>query len=206
MPGKQLDAMIVLLGATGYVGQAFARALLQRGWSFAALTRKEVNYTRFEVLLEHLRSSRPSFLINAAGHTGRPNVDACETALAETLAGNTLLAQTVAHACFVAHIPFGHVSSGCIYSWAKIADAGRMRIEKDLMRLELQAARSIPGAIRGFTKADLPNFSFRSPPCSFYSGTKALAEEAIGQTGSCCYLWRLRLPFHSMRSITPGTF
>jgi UDP-glucose 4,6-dehydratase len=50
------------------------------------------------------------------------------------------------------------------------------------------------GIVGGYTESDLPNFSFRNPPCSFYSGTKALAEEAIlglGQT----YLWRLRIPF-----------
>jgi nucleoside-diphosphate-sugar epimerase len=91
-------------------------------------------------------------------------------------------------------VPFGYVSSGCIYSGAKIAVAGTTRVEKDLMRPELQAARSMPGAIRGYTEADLPNFSFRSPPCSLYSGAKALAEEAIGHLGGG-YLWRLRLPF-----------
>jgi dTDP-4-dehydrorhamnose reductase len=71
MHDKRLADLTVLLGASGYVGQAFARALLQRGWRFAVLTRKEVNYTRFEVLLEYLRSYRPSFLINAAGHKGQ---------------------------------------------------------------------------------------------------------------------------------------
>jgi hypothetical protein len=34
---------------------------------------------------------------------------------------------------------------------------------------------------RGFTETDAPNFSFRSPPCSFYSGTKALGVEAIAE-------------------------
>ncbi|HEX4646421.1 MAG TPA: dTDP-4-dehydrorhamnose reductase, partial [Verrucomicrobiae bacterium] len=32
------------------------------------------------------------------------------------------------------------------------------------------------------------------PPCSFYSGTKALAEEAIEGIGRS-YVWRLRIPF-----------
>ena len=47
---------------------------------------------------------------------------------------------------------------------------------------------------RGFTETDPPNFSFRSPPCSFYSGTKALGEEAIAGLGRS-YIWRLRIPF-----------
>src|SRR5207253_4985249 len=49
-------------------------------------------------------------------------------------------------------------------------------------------------AIGGYTETDAPNFTFRSPPCSFYSGTKALAEEAIADLGQT-YLWRLRIPF-----------
>src|SRR5690348_1393274 len=39
-----------------------------------------------------------------------------------------------------------------------------------------------------------PNFSFRDPPCSFYSGSKALGEEAIAGVGQN-YCWRLRIPF-----------
>jgi dTDP-4-dehydrorhamnose reductase len=187
--------MIVLLGATGYIGQAFAHALRRRHWPFAALTRKEIDYTRFEVLLHYLRSQRPSFLVNAAGYTGSPNVDACEAARAETLSGNTLFPQAVAHACLVAGVPWGHVSSGCIYSGAKILSETETRIEKDLTRPDpREVVRNEPTRIRGFTETDPPNFSFRAPPCSFYSGTKALAEEAIAGVGQC-YLWRLRIPF-----------
>src|SRR6266436_4056860 len=105
--------MILLLGATGYIGQAFQRELTRRNWQFTALSRKEIDYSRFDVLLNFLRENKPVFLINAAGYTGKPNVDACETARAETLAGNTLLPLTIAHACMAAGIPFGHVSSGC---------------------------------------------------------------------------------------------
>jgi UDP-glucose 4,6-dehydratase len=55
-------------------------------------------------------------------------------------------------------------------------------------------AENNPSAIHGFTETDEPNFTFRSPPCSFYSGTKALAEEAISGVGQS-YIWRLRIPF-----------
>jgi dTDP-4-dehydrorhamnose reductase len=187
--------VIVLLGASGYVGQAFAQALRARNWPFVALTRQEVNYTRFEILRQYLENARPSFLINAAGYTGAPNVDACEAARAETLQGNTLFPQAVAHACVAAGVPWGHVSSGCIYSGAKVVSKGAMGIEKDLMRPELrELARTTRGAIHGYTEQDPPNFSFRAPPCSFYSGTKALAEEAVAGVGEV-YLWRLRIPF-----------
>jgi dTDP-4-dehydrorhamnose reductase len=192
--------MILLLGASGYIGQAFATTLRERSQVFRMVSRREADYTRFDVLLELLRSVKPTFVINAAGYTGKPNVDACESAKADTLAGNTLLPQTIAHACGVAGIPWGHVSSGCIFSGAKVVQGGRERVEKNLSTPALkQLAEQQPEAIRGYDERDEPNFSFRQPPCSFYSGSKALAEEAISGVGQT-YLWRLRIPFDEVDS------
>jgi len=137
--------MILLLGATGYIGEAFARDLRERGSPFTTLARKDLDYTNFERLLGFLRERKPSFVVNAAGFTGKPNVDACETAQADTLAGNTLLPQTIAHACAAAGIPWGHVSSGCIFSGAKVVQGGNTVVEKDLTRPDLhKLAQQIP--------------------------------------------------------------
>ena len=190
--------MIVLLGASGYVGQALARELQRRGASFLPLSRAGLDYTKFEILWTFLREKKPELVINAAGFTGKPNVDACETAQADTLQGNTLLALTVAQACLAASVPYGHVSSGCIYSGAHVKVGGQWRVEKDLSQPALKRlAESQADCIRGFAESDEPNFSFRHPPCSFYSGTKALAEEALLKLGSG-YLWRLRIPFDAI--------
>jgi len=171
--------MILLLGATGYIGEAFAHELKRRKMDFLTLSRKQVDYSRFESLLEFLRAKQPEFIINAAGYTGKPNVDACELDKAGTLVGNTLLPQTIAHACAATGVPWGHVSSGCIYSGAKISDNGQVRVEKDMMKPDLHAlVEKSPEKILGFNENDTPNFSFRDQPCSFYSGTKALGEEA----------------------------
>jgi len=187
--------MILLFGASGYIGQAFQKAMRQRRLPFTPLSRDQLDYTRFDVLLQCLREFRPDLTINAAGYTGKPNVDGCESARAETLAANTLLPQTIAHACVVAGIPWGHVSSGCIYSGAKVMLNGEWKVEPDLTQPHLRRLPDEnPDAIQGFTERDEPNFSFRRPPCSFYSGTKALAEEAIAGVGRG-YLWRLRIPF-----------
>jgi dTDP-4-dehydrorhamnose reductase len=187
--------MILLLGATGYIGEAFARELHSRKLPFTALSRSSVDYSRFDVLLKYLQTVRPAFLINAAGYTGKPNVDACETARADTLQGNTLLPQTIAQACAATATPWGHVSSGCIFSGAKVSIGGQLCAEKDLIRPDLQQiVADHRGDIHGFTETDEPNFSFRQPPCSFYSGTKALGEEAIAGLGHS-YIWRLRIPF-----------
>ena len=187
--------MIILLGASGYIGQAFARELERRKRSFTPLSRKEVNYARFEELLRYLKTSKPEFVINAAGYTGKPNVDACEIARADTLQGNTLLPQTIAHACAASDIPWGHVSSGCIFSGGKVEINGQVWTEKNLMQPELRrVVEQSPERVHGFTETDTPNFSFRDMPCSFYSGTKALAEEGIAGVGKS-YIWRLRIPF-----------
>jgi dTDP-4-dehydrorhamnose reductase len=187
--------MILLLGASGYIGQAFVRELQRRKWPFKLLSRKDVDYSRFEVLLEFLKKNKPEFLVNAAGYTGKPNVDACEIAKADTLAGNALLPQTIAHACAVCAIPWGHVSSGCVFSGAKVTLNGQAHTEKDFTRPDLRSlVEKSPEAIHGFTETDQQNFTFRDLPCSFYSGTKALGEEAIAGVGHS-YVWRLRIPF-----------
>lgn len=187
--------MILLLGATGYVGGAFAAELRRRGLDHVALSRRDADYARFPVLLEWLRTRRPSFVIHAAGFTGKPNVDACEAAWADTLAGNTLLPQTVGHACEAAGIPWGHVSSGCIYTGAKVETGGVLTVEPDLTVPSLRAlVDERSPRIRGFREEDEPNFTFRRGPCSFYSGTKALGEEAMAGLGRT-YVWRLRIPF-----------
>ncbi|HEY3756008.1 MAG TPA: sugar nucleotide-binding protein [Opitutaceae bacterium] len=164
--------MIYLLGGSGYVGQAYQRLLAQKNLPYRNLRRAELDYTDPAVLAEALRRDKPEFLINAAGYTGKPNVDACEVHKDECLFGNAVLPGRVARACAEAGVPWGHVSSGCIYNGSR-SDGG------------------------GFREDDPPNFSFRSPPCSFYSGTKALGEEVLAGKPDV-YIWRLRIPFDNV--------
>lgn len=193
--------MILLLGASGYVGQAFVTELQRRNQPFMPLSRLEADYSRFETLVAYLRKARPAFVINAAGYIGKPNVDACENAKADTLLGNVVLPVTIAHACLEAAVPWGHVSTGCIYNGAKIRDdSGDWRMELELTRPEVRGLFDTkPDAFKGFTEEDEPNFSFRHPPCSFHNGTKLLAEETIEGVGQV-YVWRLRIPFDEFDS------
>jgi dTDP-4-dehydrorhamnose reductase len=187
--------MILLLGATGYVGRAFAAELRSRKIEFAPLTRAAVDYTRFDVLFNYLHKSKPSFVINAAGYPGNPSIDECETARTEAVRANILLPQTLARVCYLTKTPWGHVSSGCIYSGARIAHNGSPKIERDINSLEVrQFFDQHPEKFRGFTESDEPNCTFRSPPCSFYSGTKALAEESLSWFNQS-YIWRPRILF-----------
>ncbi len=162
--------MIYLLGGSGYIGNAYRKLLIAKDIPFRSLRRSDVDYTDRETLLAALKKDRPDFLINAAGYTGKPNVDACETDKANCLFGNAVLPGRIAEACEQAAIPWGHVSSGCIYTGTR-ADG------------------------TGFTEEDPPNFTFRQNNCSFYSGTKALGEEILENRVNT-YIWRLRIPFN----------
>jgi len=188
--------MVFLLGASGYVGQAFGKELTQRGIPFRAISRKEINLADHRFLGAALRKEKPKFVINAAGFTGKPNVDACENQRGETIAGNVTLAQTVAQACHDVGIMLGFVSSGCIYTGAKVQQecktwAVEDRLTEPLIS-ELLSKRS--DRVAGFTETDEPNFCFAHNNCSFYSGTKALAEEVMAGFPDF-YVWRLRIPF-----------
>jgi dTDP-4-dehydrorhamnose reductase len=187
--------MILLLGASGYIGRAFSREMRRRGIPFVPLSRTALDYTQFHLLFEYVRKVRPAFLINAAGYSGRPNVDACEVERLATVLANTVLPQTVARVCLATNTPWGHVSSGCIYSGAKIFENDRMRIVRDLNAPEVRRLYDAePERFFGFTEFEKPNFAFRCLPCSFCGGTKALAEEAL-QDLAQCYIWRPRIPF-----------
>jgi dTDP-4-dehydrorhamnose reductase len=191
--------MVILLGASGYIGQAFGKELKRRGIPFRPVSRREINYTDYRVLLTTLQKEKPDFVINAAGFTGKPNVDACENQRGETIAGNVTLAQTVAQACDAAGVRLGFVSSGCIYTGAKVRrECGTWAVEDRLTEplvSELLSKRS--DRVVGFTETDEPNFCFTHNNCSFYSGTKALAEEVMAQFPDF-YVWRLRIPFDEL--------
>lgn len=161
--------MIYLLGGSGYVGQAYQDLLTRKNIPFRNLRRADLDYTNVATLRSALEDDRPEFLINAAGYTGKPNVDACEADKAECLFGNAVLPGRIAEACEAAGVPWGHVSSGCIFTGSRPDGSG-------------------------FTEEDTPNFSFRTNNCSFYSGTKALGEEALSQSPKV-FVWRLRIPF-----------
>jgi len=166
--------LILLLGGTGYVGNAFQRILLSSGIEYRTISRSEFDYTSRDELIELIRESNADFLINAAGYTGKPNVDACEIHKADCLQGNAVLPGTIREACEATNLTWGHVSSGCIFTGSRTDGSG-------------------------FTEEDAPNFCFRTDNCSFYSGCKALGEECLEGSDNT-FVWRLRIPFNEIDS------
>lgn len=161
--------MILLLGGSGYVGSAFAKGLTKRSLPFQVVSRQQCDYTQRDRLIELIDRTGASFLINAAGYTGKPNVEACELRKLECMEANALLPAVIREVCRMRGIPWGHVSSGCIYNGTRLDG-------------------------NGFRETDKPNFCFSSPPCSFYSGCKALGEDSLLEVDNV-FVWRLRVPF-----------
>ena len=192
--------MILLLGATGYVGKEFERVLSLRGIKFTALRRTQVDYTTASHLRSYLTANRTDFIINAAGFTGKPNVDACELQKEETMQGNVHFPKMLAEVCAELGIPWGHVSSGCIFSGCFVEQGGKWIAEKNMNQDYVRKiALNEPSRLKGFDESFTPNFSFSDGPCSYYSGTKALGEEALKGIGNH-YVWRLRIPFNEINN------
>ena len=165
---------LAIIGGSGFIGKRVAEEARRRGDSVTVVGRRDCDLYDLVSLTHKLETIAPDALINAAGYSGRPNVDACESHKPECLAANAVLPGIIADACQSLSLPWGHISSGCIFNQTDQAKGQ-------------------------FTERDEPNFSFRNGPCSFYSGTKALGEEML-KDASQCYIWRLRIPFSNRDS------
>jgi len=169
---------VLLIGSTGYIGSAFKKVLTKRSINFIVedgVIDRADPMSSISHLEDFCSTERISFIINAAGYTGKPNVDACETNQGDTMVGNVDLPQTLITVSNRLSIPWGHVSSGCLWGFT---GTGEDKIYDETTR---------PDADFGVMG-------------SFYSCTKALAEKLISADGTKCFVWRLRLPFDNKSS------
>lgn len=147
--------MITLIGH-GYIGKAIAKELRDQNISFKWATHKDNVSQDFNT----------TCIINAAGFTGVPNVDMCETYRDETIAGNVTFPFKLQTEAWLRYVPVIHITSGCVYN-------------------------GYYGA--GWTEEHDPNFTFNNG--SFYSGSKALFQQMVKPYLSNSYLLRIRMPF-----------
>jgi dTDP-4-dehydrorhamnose reductase len=165
--------MILILGATGYVGSALCNFLEANKEPYTTYAVR-FPFDRGE-LKRHIIKNSVDAVINCAGFTGKPNVDECEKEglKIECLNANALLPHMVAEVCNDLRCRLVHVSSGCIFTDAMCDKGHRPSFE--------------------FTEDDKPNFTFTDNNCSWYSGTKALGEHLLGNDACIA---RLRIPFN----------
>lgn len=167
---------IAILGSSGYLGSAYFQVKAPPGIHLVPASRSLINYHDPFILRAFLRSEQIKGVINCAGFTGKPNVDACEDSKELCFKMNVELPETIAKVCFDENRTLFQIGSGCIYQGNPDAEN--------------------PG--KGYREDDEPNFSFKHPPCSFYSGTKAEMEKRIKDTPGVS-IFRLRMPFSSAK-------
>lgn len=162
---------ILIFGARGYLGGAFRE-------SYPGATCPNIDIADASAVAGVLDREKPDLVINAAGKTGRPNIDWCEEHREETLRSNLTGPLVLLEECGKRGIEWVHLSSGCIYEGYKGQKGDR-----------------------GFTEEDPPNFFG-----SFYSRVKGWCDQILreftepvdGRGG--ILLLRLRMPFDGSKN------
>lgn len=101
--------MKILIFGHGYVGSRCKDA-----WGDDAVL-SDVRVESKEDAAAEIARVKPDAVLNAAGVTGKPNVDWCETHQMETVVGNTVVPILIAQACQEAGVYLLHIGSGCIF-------------------------------------------------------------------------------------------
>ena len=99
---------ILVFGAKGYLGSQFTDLYEGAVGSTADIGDREA-------LAKELDEHKPDVVINAAGKTGRPNIDWCEEHKEETLYSNVTAPLILLEECKKQEVQFVHIGSGCIY-------------------------------------------------------------------------------------------
>ena len=79
----------------------------------------DVDITDLTAIRKELDEKKPEVVINAAGITGRPNIDWCEEHKLETVAGNVTGPLNILQACQERKLYWVHLGSGCIFQGNK---------------------------------------------------------------------------------------
>lgn len=165
--GKSAPLKFLIYGRTGWIGGLLGKLCESQGIPFEYGSGRLENRASLEA---DIAAVSPTHVFNAAGVTGRPNVDWCESHKVETIRTNVVGTLTLADVCRAKGIVMINYATGCIFEY-----------DKDHPE----------GSGIGFKEEDTPNFVG-----SFYSKTKAMVEELIKNYENVCTL-RVRMPISS---------
>ena len=155
---------ILLFGGNGYIGSEFVSQL--DPISGIQLIRLPSRNHSFRELEKTIFSIKPHVIINCAAYVGGNSIANCENHKDQAIQSNIIFPQMLGEICSVHDIIFGHMSSGCVFNGYPIG---------------------------GYEEEDVRTMTFNSM-CSFYTGTKAMAEDCLNDVKKK-YIWRIRLPF-----------
>ncbi|KAL0353869.1 UNVERIFIED_CONTAM: trifunctional UDP-glucose [Sesamum angustifolium] len=166
-PPQKPAFKFLIYGRTGWIGGLLGKLCEKQGIPY------EYGKGRLQdrsSLVADILAVKPTHVFNAAGVTGRPNVDWCESHKTETIRTNVAGTLTLADVCREQGLLVINYATGCIF--------------------EYDAAHPEGSGI-GFKEEDTPNFTG-----SFYSKTKAMVEELLKEYDNVCTL-RVRMPISS---------
>lgn len=149
--GAKTPDRFLIWGGEGWVAGYLKTILEGQGKEVHATT---VRMQNREQVLEELDRVKPTHVLNAAGCTGRPNVDWCEDHKEDTMRSNVIGTLNLADCCFLKGIHCTVFATGCIYQYDE----------------------AHPWDGPGFLETDKANFAG-----SFYSETKAHVEEVMSR-------------------------
>ncbi|CAL9152293.1 unnamed protein product [Musa acuminata subsp. burmannicoides] len=164
---KKPHLKFLIYGRTGWIGGLLGKLCEKQDIPY------EYGRGRLEErsqLIRDIQNVKPSHVFNAAGVTGRPNVDWCESHKQETIRTNVVGTLTLADVCRENGLLLMNYATGCIFEYD---------------------ARHPEGSGIGYKEEDKPNFTG-----SFYSKTKAMVEELLKEFDNVCTL-RVRMPISS---------
>jgi 3,5-epimerase/4-reductase len=154
----------LIYGGSGWIGGHLAELLRKEG---ADVRLGKARLEDRAAVEREIQEHKPTYVLNAAGVTGRPNVDWCESNKQTTIRGNVLGAVNLADVCYLnGNIHCAVFGSGCIYEYDKDHPIGG----------------------KGFLEGDEPNYTG-----SFYSQSKIIAEKLLINYPNVLVL-RLRMP------------
>lgn len=157
----------LIYGRTGWIGGEIGKLSEAQGIAFEFGKGRLENRSQLQ---EDIEAVKPTHVFNAAGVTGRPNVDWCESHKVETIRTNVVGTLNLADLCRQHGLILINYATGCIFEYD----------EKHPL-----------GSGIGFKEEDTPNFMG-----SYYSKTKAMVEDLLKNFENVCTL-RVRMPISS---------
>jgi len=161
---KEMKRVLVFGGKTGWIGGLMVDMVGKEGIEVKAADSRLQNR---ESVAKELDEYKPTHVLNAAGITGRPNIDWCETHKPETIRTNVIGTLNLADLCLERGIHCTVYATGCIFVYDE---------------------KHAEGSGIGFTEEDEGNFDG-----SFYSETKGYMEPMLKHYPNCLIL-RVRMP------------
>lgn len=141
--------MILIFGRTGWIGGKLGDLCKKEGQPFTYANSRLENR---ESVAKELDSLKPKYVMNAAGVTGRPNVDWCEDNKQQVIRANVIGCLNLADLCYQRKIHLTNFATGCIFKYDDDHPMGG----------------------KTFSEEDDANFTG-----SFYSFSKGLVEKLI---------------------------